>query len=294
MMTSATLHFRHSTFASERRNFAVAMITAIILADRISPQIQDTPPCLLPLENESILSRIARVVLRGPFGGTLIASRADIQADIEEELQGYAVQHVKLPNDAAPGSIAALAPALKHAEDFRKRWEKARAAAASRFGDDDDEDDKESHDAKPAKKKSGAGGAAAAWPLHRKNADVKVRGLARSFERDGVLLFHADAPLIRPELQAQLIEAFAREAEKSAQPRPFAQCIAAGVRGWPLAIDARAVSELLALSPATLLDDWLLTQLARVQDVSVPDGTSLERVLVEADYLRIEGPERKG
>ena len=268
------------------------MIIALILADKVLPLIDALPPFLLPLGNETALERVARVVLRGPFGGTIIASDAGHSKDVQEALTGFAVRHVALPLTARPGSIGALTPALAFAEDFRTRWERAMAAANARFKDEpDDDSDEDSDAARPNGKKSKPGkpDAPQDWVRHSKNADVKVRGLARSFERDGVMLFRAERPLIRPELQAQLVEAFARESsDKRDQARPFAQAVHHGIRAYPVLFDRAIIPELSALPPDTDFDDWLLHQLKRTQDVPVQDAGTLESLSSEAEYERIQ------
>jgi CTP:molybdopterin cytidylyltransferase MocA len=270
------------------------MIIAVILADTLQPLIQNQPPFLLPLKDETSVERVARVVLRGPFGGTVVAAHAKYQSDLKEALSGFAVQHVALPAAAIPGTVGALLPALKFAEDFRTRWERARAAAAARFKEDDsDEDEDDDADEPPSpkrKKNTPKQGAAEVrdWSRHSKNADVKVRGLARSFERDGIILFRAERPLIKPELQAQMVEAFAREsADKKDKARPFAQAVYSGIRAYPVLFDRNVVPQIAKVAAATPFDDWLLDQLSRVQDVSVQDAGALESLNSEADYERI-------
>ena len=272
------------------------MILALILADKVQPLIDARPPFLLPLHEETALERLVRVVLRGPFGGTIVAADAAFSADVKNALSGFVVQHVALPS-AAQGTVGALAPALKFAEEFRARWERAMAAANARFKDESDDDGDDNDDDTPAKnpkgppRKSQPGHAHAPqdWGRHSKNADVKIRGLARSFERDGVMLFRAERPLLRPELQAQLVEAFAREsADKRDQARPFAQAVHQGVRAYPVLLSRAVIPEITALPPSTLFDDWLLNQLKRIQDVQVEDAGVLESLSSAEDYERIK------
>ena len=277
------------------------MIIAVILADKLTPLVQNLPPFLLPLNDETSLERVARVVLRGPFGGTVVAAHSKYQAEVRDALSGFAVQHVTLPAAAAPGTVGALAPALKFAEDFRARWERARAAAAARFNDDDDDDEEDDDDGAAREAKTPApapasqrgkkrtGAAAKDWARHSKNADVKVRGLARSFERDGIMLFRAERPLIKPELQAQMVEAFAREsAEKKDKARPFAQAVHAGIRAYPILFDRNVIPEISRVAAGTKFDDWLLGQLARTQDVQVQDAGAVESLDSESDYERLQ------
>ena len=106
------------------------MIVAVILADRDSPPIDGKPPYLLPLDNDTLIERIVRVVVRGPFGGVVVASAASIHSDVQEALSGFAIQHLELKQ----GQKGALQQSLQFAREFRARWEKAMAAAAQRFG----------------------------------------------------------------------------------------------------------------------------------------------------------------
>src|SRR5207253_525852 len=55
------------------RAYDSIMIIAIILADRVLPPIQGISPYLLPLEGETVIERVAATVLRGAFGGTVVA-----------------------------------------------------------------------------------------------------------------------------------------------------------------------------------------------------------------------------
>lgn len=281
------------------------MIIALILADQTAPLIRNSLPYLLPVGDESVIERVARVVLRGPFGATVIASPASSAKELKSALNGFVVQYATLPI-AGPGTMASLTAALKFSEEFRARWEKARAAAAQRFNaDDDDEDDEEEEDdddeggAAPSKSpgksrttssksQPASKDTRAEWSKHSANADVKVRGLARSFERDGVMLFRGESPLLRPELQAQMVESFAREAQqKGPKARPFAQAVHAGARGFPVLIDRAAIAEVMALPPSVVFDDWLLDQLTRVQDVQLQEGAALERIRNEEDYAAL-------
>ena len=268
------------------------MIVAIILADFTQPLIRGHVPYLLPMGDETVIERIARVVLRGPFGGTIVASAASFHSEVRSALEGFAVQHVALGGgggELQSGSAGAAAQALKFAESFRVRWEKAMAAAAERFGAGDDDEDDDAPQTPPGARKP-RNKKAADWASHSRSADVKVRGLARSFERDGVILFRGDCPLIAPDLQAQVVEAFARDAPiKAKGRRPFAQAVHNGLRGYPLVIERAAIPELLALPPQTVFDDWLLAQLPRIQDVPVQDGAILQRIGSDEDYENILG-----
>ena len=283
------------------------MIIALILADQTAPLIRNSTPYLLPVGDESVIERVARVVLRGPFGAAVIASPASSAKELRSALNGFVVQYATLPAAApgTPGTMGSLTAALKFSEEFRARWEKARAAAAQRFNaddeddDDDQEDDDDEDDAAPpkssgksrttsSKSQPASKDTRGEWSRHSANADVKVRGLARSFERDGVMLFRGESPLLRPELQAQMVESFAREAQqKGPKARPFAQAVHQGARGFPVLIDRAAIAEVMALPPAVVFDDWLLDQLPRVQDVQLQEGAALERIRTEEDYTAL-------
>ena len=267
------------------------MIVAIILADRLEPLIHGQAPYFLPVsgdgdiedeeDGETVLERLTRTVLRGPFGGTIVAAAPEHEARIKELLSGFAVQHLKL----SPAR-AHVSEALMFAEAFRARWQKAMAAAAQRFpvieeSDDEEEEAEASPKGKKAVRRPQAKGKPAPqeWSKHHKSADVKIRGLARSFERDGVILFRGEQPISRPDLQAQVVEAFGREgAEKAGAARPMAQAVYQSVRGYPVLLSVDAAKEAAALPRATDFDDWLLQQLKRVQDVSVDDPAAIQRI----------------
>ena len=160
------------------------MIVAVILAVKSGDEANiyfDGAP------GESRIERVAAAVLRGPFGGVLAAAHPQIDARIREKLNGFAVKFVAA--NQARNADDVRAAGLKAAADFRARWEQARAAAAGRFGATEGQD----------------------WSKHKQHADVKIRGLARSFDRDGVLLVPADAHNLTKEKLAELIEKFAQQ-----------------------------------------------------------------------------------
>lgn len=248
------------------------MIIAIVILDRIQPQLDNKDPYFLTLGTETVLERVARTVLRGPFAGTIIASDAAFSARAKETLDGFAVQHVEA---ATPDLIQS---ALKQADSFRQRWKKAMAAAKARFGDSSTAEKKSStrKDDKTARKED--------WDKHKGDPDVKLRGLARSFDRDGVMLFRANQPLLTIEFQAQLIENFAREGvDKGSAARPFTQAVYEGERGYPMLIDFENVAEVTALPPATDFSKWLLQHLDRVKDVNGDKAQGLQ-LRSDADY----------
>ncbi len=106
------------------------------------------------------------------------------------------------------------------------------------------------------------------WAKHKQSADVKIRGLARSFDRDGVLAIPADCVEIGKEDLARMVEAFAREGQ-AAQPRPFAQAVRSGVRGWPVILSLEGASEVEALDKSVVITEWLLKNVERIQDVKL-------------------------
>lgn len=272
------------------------MIVAIILADRTTNPSQGMAPYFLPPPDatndsgeETLLERVAATVLRGPFGGVIVAAAKEHSAAAKEVLNGFAVQHLQV---AGSGAHSAVAEALAFAAAFRARWEKAMAAAGQRFSsaDEDDEEDEDDNDddgedavspkakaknkppaSKAAKKEEG-------WTRHSQSPDVKIRGLARSFDRDGVILFRAERPVFRPELQARVVEAFGREGtERAVSARPLGQAVYQGQRGYPVILSLDAAREIAALPASTLFDDWLLQQLARIQDISVDDAAAISQ-----------------
>jgi len=247
------------------------MIVAIILCDRTPAIRDDKSVYLLPLDGETVIERVTRTVLRGPFGGTVVVSAPALSAQIRQLLAGFAVQHVEAAR-TEDGPHAALREALACAESFRRRWEKAAAAASARFSGADES-------ARPARQSD--------WARHRQSADVKIRGLARAFECDGVILFRGDRPGLTPELQAQVVDAFGRQAEGPQTPtRPFAQAVHAGRRGYPILMDLAAAREVAALPPATDFDAWLGQRPERVLDVAVSDSAVVAEIASAADFQK--------
>ena len=106
------------------------------------------------------------------------------------------------------------------------------------------------------------------WSKHKKSPDVKIRGLARSFERDGVLVCPGDFAEIQKEQLAQMVEGFARDGQ-STSPHPFAEAVSAGLRGWPVMLSLDGAREVAALPAETVLPDWLLKNVERVCDIRV-------------------------
>ena len=242
------------------------MIVAIILCNRTEAVSDGKPAYFPPLGEETAIERLIQVVARGPFGGTLVASAAPLAAEMRQTLAGFTVQHVELA-PAAPGSVAELLPAFRAAEAFRGRWEKAHAAATGRFG------------GKQPEAEEGPD-----WKKLRGSADVRVRGLARSFDRDGVMLFRGDQPGLSLDVQAHLSEHFGRDASASAAGLRTSY---AGQPDYPVVLGLEAVREVLALPPETLLDDWLAEQTARIKAVPVNNPGVTERLLSDSAYRSV-------
>ncbi len=251
------------------------MIVALILCDRTAPVADGQAAYFLPLGEESVIERIAGTVLRGPFGGAIVMAAPVHAVALQEQLQGFAVQHLEA-RSAGAGPHAALAEALAAAEKFRARWEKAMAAAAARFGGADDVGD----EGAPSRRGNAPvkdGGKKAPWTRHRKSADVKIRGLARSFERDGVIVFRGERPGIGLELQAHLVDAFGREGEaRGDAARPFARPVCAGQHGYPLVLSVVGAREVGALPPSTDLEAWLAQRPECMQEIPVDDSGAIE------------------
>ncbi|HLX64401.1 MAG TPA: hypothetical protein VKX17_24215 [Planctomycetota bacterium] len=229
------------------------MIVAILLADKSDP---DSARYFAANGGATVIERVASTVLRGPFGGTLVAARPEISAKIKDSLQGFALQIVET-SGAKSGAHSILIEGLKAAEAFRARWEKAMAAAALRF------------QKSPGKEAGGkSGGAPGDWNKHKQSADVKIRGLARSFERDGVLVLPADSVEIGKEQLARMVEAFARDGQE-ARPHAFVQAVIDGARGWPVIMSPDAAREVAALPVETVFAKWLVKDIERVKDVGI-------------------------
>ena len=227
------------------------MIVAIAVAEKSGAE---SAKYLASVDDETVIERVTATLLRGPFGGVLLAAQPSLKADIEDALSGFAIQHVPLPSSTDLSAQAIFAAALRAAEAFRARWEKAMAAAAGRFENDPRES--------PTQKN------AAEWAKLKQNPDVKIRGLARSFDRDGILAIPADCIDIKKEHLAQMVEAFARDGQQP-QPKPFSQAVIGGVRGWPVMMTVDGAREIAALPASTILSDWLLQNVARVNDVKL-------------------------
>src|SRR5205814_10033602 len=99
------------------------MIVAIVLADKSMP---DDGHYFERRGEAAFIERVASTVLRGPFGGTLVASRPESVAKIKDALHGFALQHVDTSR-AAAGAHGILSEGLIAAEASRSRWEHARA-----------------------------------------------------------------------------------------------------------------------------------------------------------------------
>lgn len=231
------------------------MIVAIVLAD--NDEIGH-PSYFETANDETVIERVTATILRGPFGGTLVAAHPSNQEAIREALSGFAVQHIDISSNTT-GTQSILAAGLKAADAFRTRWEKAMAAATGRFDKSGEKDLRDS----AAKLNDSA-----EWSKLKKNPDVKIRGLARSFDRDGILVAPADSLEIKKEHLAQMVEVFAREGQQP-HPKSFAQGISGGVRGWPVMMTLDGAREIAALPSGTVLTDWLLKNVERVCDVTL-------------------------
>jgi CTP:molybdopterin cytidylyltransferase MocA len=255
------------------------MIIALVILDRTQPFLQNNAPCFARLGELSVLEKLVSTVLRGPFGGTVVALHPDIAETAQEQLHGFAA-HPRVLKNFAQGPHSALSEGLSDAVALRQKWEKAMAAAASRFqsakpGHKNDKDDDDG---------PGRGG----WAEYRGSKDVKIRGLARSFDRDGVIIFRGDHPAMSLELQAQVVDAFGREgADKGAGARPIAQAVYQGERGYPVLLSLDAAKEVAALPPATDFDAWLLQNIQRVQDVASEQWGATAQLRSEEDYAEL-------
>jgi hypothetical protein len=237
------------------------MIVAIVLAEP-QPSQDGEQPYFSEHGESAVLDQAVSRVLRGPFGGTVIATTSELEEECQELLDGFAVKYA-VADDA---SFVAKAGLLEAAA-FRKRWEKIMAGAAQRFNaggkkksgkaqaahDHEDEEDEE--------------GGTADWKSLQKSGDVKVRGLARSFDCDGVMLFRGDRPDLKLETQAALVEAFAREGAG----KNFARVSYKGKPGYPVLANLQGFKELEALPLDVPLDTWLAKNEGKILVVPVDD-----------------------
>src|ERR1043165_3092412 len=104
------------------------MIIAIVLAEPLA-LVDGVQPYFLDAGGASVLERSVSRVLRGPFGGTIVATSSALEAGCREALSGFPVQYAVTDD---PATVAKAG--LLEASAFRKRWEKAMAMAAQRFG----------------------------------------------------------------------------------------------------------------------------------------------------------------
>ena len=231
------------------------MIIAIILVDHSAgdpgsaPYFQGcaTTPAADGKTAETRIEHVTRTVLRGPFGVTLVAALPAFQPKLQELLKGFTVQHLELKPAASPQDV--LREALAAAREARARWEKAMRGAQARFTGEPEE----------------AGPPVAL----KKSPDVKIRALARSFERDAVMLFRGDEDWLSPEAQARMVEAFAREGARGPAARPLAVALRQGVRGYPVLLATGVADEAGGLSAAADFEAWLAQQGPRVLEVAV-------------------------
>lgn len=190
------------------------MIVALIIAEKSGVEAE---AYFAKANGGSALESLAGTVLRGPFGGTLVAARPEIASRAKETLSGFALQFVDTSRVKSANELNI--EALKAAAAFRARWEKAMSAAGARF----------------SKQKDGG----TDWAKHKQHADVKVRGLARSFDRDGVMLIPASANKLSKERIAEMVECFARgEKASAATGEPVLLSLESANAGAQLKLDA--------------------------------------------------------
>jgi hypothetical protein len=262
------------------------MIVAIVLAEPV-PTADGEQPYFNEHAESTVLDQAVSRVLRGPFGGTVVATTSEFQEDFEEILEGFAVKYA-ITDD--PAFVAKAG--LLEASAFRKRWEKIMAGAAQRFGpagkpspkkgpqksqrhdedendafDDEDLDGDEQEDGDEPDDDANTEGGASDWKTLSKSGDVKVRGLARSFDCDGVMLFRGDRPSLKLETQATLIDTFVREGAG----KNFARVSFEGQPGYPVLANLAGLKELEALPLHIKLDDWLTQKAEKILAVPVQD-----------------------
>ncbi len=263
------------------------MIIAIVLAEPLAP-VDGEQPYFLDAGGVSVLERAVSHVLRGPFGGTIVATSSDLEADCRETLAGFAVQYAVTDD---PATVAKAG--LLEAAAFRKRWEKAMALASQRFGakpgkkpdnsrasqyqntrakDDDDED---------------GGDERTDWKGLQKNSDVKIRGLARSFDVDGIMLFRGERAGLKLETQALLIDTYTREANSGAT-QSLARIVANGRDAYPVLANLAAAKELENLPLSTSIDSWLGSQTEKILRVNSDDPAVSADLKTAADFTAFE------
>jgi len=262
------------------------MIIAIVLAEPLAP-VDGEQPYFLDAGGASVLERAVSRVLRGPFGGTIVATSSDLEADCREALSGFAVQYAVTDD---PATVAKAG--LLEAAAFRKRWEKAMALASQRFG------------AKPGKKTDNSRASQyqntrakdddedgsderTDWKGLQKNSDVKIRGLARSFDIDGIMLFRGERAGLKLETQALLIDTFTREANNGAT-QPLARIVANGRDAYPVLANLAAAKELENLPLSTRIDTWLASQSEKVLHVNSDDPAVGADLKTAADFTAFE------
>lgn len=234
------------------------MIIAIILCETAD----GGEACFAAQGEETVIEQLAGSVMRGPFGGTLVACPPASMPRMRETLAGFAIQFAELS-----GPKGSIGPALRAGEALRARWEQAHAAAVSRFRAEEPQQ-------RPSPNRRGKDPASSApgpdWAQLRQSPDLKIRSLARSFDRNGVMLFRGGQTGVTPELIARLAEHFGKEA-----PGPQAHAVfraACGDQpGNPVILSAEAAAELLALPAETAFDAWLAGQSARTKLIAAGD-----------------------
>src|SRR3989442_277040 len=121
------------------------MIVSVILADRTEPLIGGKLPYELPAGSETVIERVARTVLRGPFGGTIVVAPASHIGKLKPLLEGFAVHWID--SGAGPAELG-LEAGLHFATVLRERWEQAMSRAAAQFSVSDREETAKSREQK--------------------------------------------------------------------------------------------------------------------------------------------------
>lgn len=261
------------------------MIIAIVLAEPLKP-IDGEQPYFLDAGGASVLERAVSRVLRGPFGGTIVATSSDLEESCREALSGFAVQYAVTDD---PATVAKAG--LLEAAAFRKRWEKAMAAAAQRFGAKAGKNAPQSRTRElhndPVKDDDEGGDESTDWKDLQKNADVKIRGLARSFECDGIMLFRGERAGLKLETQALLVDTFTRDSQQGGT-KSLARIVANGSDAYPILANLSAARELENLPLSVRIDTWLAGQTDKLLRVNSDDPAVNAELKTAADYHAFE------
>jgi CTP:molybdopterin cytidylyltransferase MocA len=257
------------------------MIVAIVVVDPL-PAVKDAEnpggvqPYFLKSGGQSVLEHAVSRVLRGPFGGTIVAVAEELEEPCREALDGFAVQFA-----SADDARAVEKAGLLEAAAFRQRWEKARSLAAARFG---------GAGGNPRERRKGRSGGdddgeSDDWKRHADAEDVKVRGLAQSFECNGVMLFRGERAGLKLETQAALIDAYS----KAAREKPgfdFARVIHDGAFAYPLFATVKGARELEGLGLDVPVEAYLTRHAGRVLQAPCADPAPFRALKSAADFTR--------